>query len=119
LGLSWDIKYWVILIVKGALNDPQEFIFSFAGSFFAGTLLGLFFAGLKWRDKNKSKTNQPRKTNYTDMAKRQGWRYDDHCSRYLALPGQKFLTTSENWDRFVQDPIGNLFSPKRINFYGG
>ena len=33
--------------------------------------------------------------------------------------GAKIFDNLENWDRFIQDPIGNLISPSGLTFYGG
>ncbi len=33
--------------------------------------------------------------------------------------GAKIFDNLENWDRFIQDPIGNLFSRSGLTFYGG
>jgi len=33
--------------------------------------------------------------------------------------GAKIFDNLENWDRFIQDPIGNLLSPSGLTFYGG
>jgi len=33
--------------------------------------------------------------------------------------GAKIFDNLENWDRFVQDPLGNLISPSGLTFYGG
>jgi prolipoprotein diacylglyceryltransferase len=33
--------------------------------------------------------------------------------------GAKIFDNLENWDRFIKDPIGNLFSPSGLTFYGG
>jgi len=117
-GFVLGYKVLGIFIVKGALNDPQEFIFSFAGSFFAGTLLGLFFAGLKWRDKNKSKLTNPEKRTIRI------WPSDrvgdmTIIAAVFGFAGAKIFDNLENWDRFIQDPIGNLFSPSGLTFYGG
>src|SRR6478736_3558155 len=117
-GFVLGYKVLGIFIVKGALNDPQEFIFSLEGSFFAGTLLGLFFAGLKWRDKNKSKLTNPEKRTIRI------WPSDrvgdmTIIAAVFGFAGAKIFDNLENWDRFVQDPIGNLFSPSGLTFYGG
>ena len=117
-GFVLGYKVLGIFIVKGALNDPQEFIFSSQGSFFAGTLLGLFFAGLKWRDKNKSKLTNPEKRTIRI------WPSDrvgdmTIIAAVFGFAGAKIFDNLENWDRFVQDPIGNLFSPSGLTFYGG
>ena len=33
--------------------------------------------------------------------------------------GAKVFDNLENWNRFIQDPIGNLLSPSGLTFYGG
>src|ERR1041385_1937497 len=45
LGFILGYKILGVFIIKGAMNDPQEFIFSTQGSLPAGILLGLFFTG--------------------------------------------------------------------------
>ncbi|HLA58785.1 MAG TPA: hypothetical protein VK622_08490, partial [Puia sp.] len=40
-------------------QNPADFIFSSAGNGWAGLALGLLFAGLKWREKNKQKLQTP------------------------------------------------------------
>ena len=118
LGFILGYKLLGIFIIKGALNDPQEFIFSSLGSFPAGVLLGLFFAGLKWWEKNKSKLATPEKRTIRI------WPSDrvgdiTIISAVFGFAGAKIFDNLENWNRFVQDPIGNLFSPSGLTFYGG
>lgn len=118
LGFILGYKLLGIFIIKGALNDPQEFIFSSAGSFPAGVLLGLFFAGLKWWEKNKSKLPNPEKRTIRI------WPSDrvgdiTIIAAIFGFAGAKIFDNLENWNRFVQDPIGNLFSPSGLTFYGG
>src|SRR5215467_11474011 len=59
LGFFLGYKIIGVVIVKDALNDPQSFIFSKNGSWAAGVALGIFFAGLKWWEKNKNKLPKP------------------------------------------------------------
>jgi len=118
LGFILGYKILGIFIIKGALNDPQEFIFSSQGSFPAGILLGLFFAGLKWWEKNKSKLTKPEKR-YIRI-----WPSDrvgdmTIIAAIAGFAGAKIFDNLENWDRFIQDPVGNLFSPSGLTFYGG
>jgi len=118
LGFLLGYKILGLFIVKGAMNDPQEFIFSAAGSFPAGALVGLFFAGLKWREKNKSKLANPEKRTIRI------WPSDrvgdmTIIAAVAGFAGAKIFDNLENWDRFIQDPIGNLFSPSGLTFYGG
>lgn len=117
-GFILGYKLLGIFIIKGAMNDPQEFIFSSLGSLPAGILLGLFFAGFRWWEKNKSKLPDPEKRNIRiwpsdrvgDMA---------IIAAIFGFAGAKIFDNLENWDRFVEDPIGNLFSPSGLTFYGG
>lgn len=117
-GFLIGYKLLGLFIAKGALNDPQEFIFSSAGSMAAGLLLGVFFAGLKWWEKNKSKLSNPEKRiiriwpsdRVGDMT---------IIALICGFAGAKIFDNLENWDRFIQDPIGNLLSPSGLTFYGG
>src|SRR5688572_1902892 len=60
LGFFLGYKILALFILdKAATEDPQAFIFSSRGSWPAGILLGLFFAGLKWWEKNKQKLPKP------------------------------------------------------------
>ena len=118
LGFILGYKILGIFIVKGALNDPQDFIFSSLGSMPAGILLGLFFAGFKWWEKNKSKLKEPEERiiriwpsdRVGDMT---------IIAAVFGFAGAKVFDNLENWDRFIQDPIGNLLSPSGLTFYGG
>ena len=118
LGFVLGYKILALFIIKGALNDPQAFIFSSGGSFPAGVLVGLFFAGLKWWEKNKSKLANPEKRSIRI------WPSDrvgdiTIIAAIFGFAGAKIFDNLENWDRFIQDPIGNLFSPSGLTFYGG
>lgn len=118
LGFLLGYKILGVFIIQGALNDPQEFIFSSQGSLPAGILLGLFFAGLKWWEKNKKKLPQPEKREIRI------WPSDrvgdmTLIAAVFGFAGAKIFDNLENWDRFIQDPIGNLFSPSGLTFYGG
>lgn len=118
LGFVLGFKLLGLFIIKGAMNDPQEFIFSAEGSWSAGILLGLFFAGLKWWEKNKSKLAKPEKRNI------RVWPSDrvgdmTVIAAVAGFAGAKIFDNLENWDRFIQDPIGNLLSPSGLTFYGG
>lgn len=118
LGFILGYKILGIFIIKGAMNDPQEFIFSSLGSLPAGILLGLFFAGFKWWEKNKSKLPKPEKRNIRI------WPSDrvgdiTIIAAVAGFAGAKIFDNLENWDRFIQDPIGNLFSASGLTFYGG
>jgi prolipoprotein diacylglyceryl transferase len=101
-----------------AAADPQEFIFSWEGSWPAGILLGLLFAGMKWREKNKQKLAKPEERTLRI------WPHDRVGDMVIfaavfGFIGAKIFDNLENWDRFIKDPIGNLFSASGLTFYGG
>ena len=118
LGFFLGFKIIGVLIVDGALNDPQAFIFSKLGSWPAGIALGLFFAGWKWWEKNKTRLEKPvERTLRIWPSDRVG---DITIIAAVAgFVGAKIFDNLENWDRFIQDPIGNLISPSGLTFYGG
>lgn len=118
LGFILGFKILGVMIVKGALDDPQQFIFSGSGSWAAGLILGAFFAGLKWYEKNKRKQKTP------EQRKVRIWPSDrvgdiTIIAAVSGFIGAKIFDNLENWDRFVKDPLGNLFSAGGFTFYGG
>jgi len=118
LGFLLGFKIIGVFIVKGAINDPQNFIFSKEGSWPAGLLLGLFFAGLKWWEKNKNKLPKP------EERKVRIWPSDrvgdiTIIAAAAGFIGAKIFDNLENWNRFIEDPVANLLSPSGLTFYGG
>lgn len=62
LGFILGYKIVALFILdSSATEDPQAFIFSSLGSWPAGIGLGLFFAAVKWWEKNKQKLDKPEK----------------------------------------------------------
>lgn len=118
LGFLLGYKIIGVFLTPGALNDPQGFIFSSNGNWISGLLLGLFFAGWKWWEKNKVKLDKPEKRSIRI------WPSDRVGDLVIIAAaggflGAKIFDNLENWDRFIQDPIGNLLSPSGLTFYGG
>jgi len=108
----------LFLMNKSATDDPQAFIFSTIGNWPAGILLGLFFAGFKWWEKNKQKLPKPEKR------KIRIWPQDrvgeiTIIALVLGLLGAKLFDIFENWSDFLQKPSAYLFSPSGLTFYGG
>ena len=106
------------IVIPDALNDPQGFILSSKGSTIFGMLIGLFFAGLKWWEKNKQKLKKPEERIIRI------WPHDrvGDIVIYAALfgfAGAKVFDNLEHWDSFVSDPIGSLISFSGLTFYGG
>ncbi len=98
--------------------DLQEFIFSSQGSWAGGFILAAILMFVKYREKNKQKLEKPEKRTIRI------WPHDrvgDFVifALVFGIIGAKLFDNFENWDRFIQDPIGNLLSPSGLTFYGG
>jgi phosphatidylglycerol---prolipoprotein diacylglyceryl transferase len=119
LGFLLGFKILGLFISDSPLkDDPQQFIFSGEGSWPAGLVLGLLFAGLKWREKNKQKLTTPEERTIRI------WPHDrvGDLVIYAAIfgfLGAKLFHNLENWNDFVADPIGALLSFSGLTFYGG
>ncbi len=70
---------------KSVAGDPQEFIFSSQGNLPAGLALGLFFAWLKWYEKNKQKLATPEERTIRI------WPHDRVGDMVILLPFSVFL----------------------------
>ncbi len=118
LGFVLGYKLIGVFFVEHAMDNPQKFIFSKDGSFPTGLVLGLILAGLKWWEKNRVKLAKP------EQRVIRIWPSDrvgdiTIIAAIAGFAGAKIFDNLENWDRFIQDPIGNLISPSGLTFYGG
>ena len=117
--LGFLLGYKIIgAFLSDANANIQDFIFSMRGNWVAGILLGLLFAGMKWLEKNKQKLDKPEERVI------RVWPHDRVgdiiiFGAIFGFIGAKIFDNLENWDRFIKDPIGNLFSPSGLTFYGG
>jgi prolipoprotein diacylglyceryl transferase len=118
LGFVLGYKILALFIMdKSVTDDPQAFIFSDRGSWPAGLLLGLLFAGLKWWEKKKQVLEKP------ELRKIRIWPQDrvgelTIIALVFGLLGAKIFDTFENWDDFIKDP-SSFFSARGLTFYGG
>ncbi|HEY8387849.1 MAG TPA: prolipoprotein diacylglyceryl transferase family protein [Parasegetibacter sp.] len=99
-------------------DDTQAYIFSAEGHMPSGIILGLVFAGLRWWDKRKQMLPKP------EQKKVRVWPHDRVGDMVIfaaifGFAGAKVFHNLENWNEFVADPIGSLFSPSGLTFYGG
>lgn len=117
LGFLVGYKALGIFFNKDEIS-PQEYIFSGSGSVGGGVLIAALFVFLKYREKNKQKLARP------EERKIRIWPHErvGDITIYafiFGFIGAKVFDNLENWDRFIQDPVGNLFSPTGLTFYGG
>jgi phosphatidylglycerol---prolipoprotein diacylglyceryl transferase len=99
-------------------QNPADFIFSSAGNGWAGLVLGLLFAGMKWREKNKQKLPEP------EERKIRIWPHDRVgdiviFAAIFGFLGAKIFNSLETWDEFVKNPLQSLISFSGLTFYGG
>lgn len=119
LGFLLGFKILGLFIMdSSATEDPQAFIFSPIGSWPAGILLGLLFAGMKWYEKNKTKLPKPEKRTVRI------WPQDrvgeiTIIALVFGLLGAKLFDIFENWGDFLKHPSSYLLSPSGLTFYGG
>ncbi len=102
----------------GLSTNPQQYIFSLQGNWALGILVGLFFAGLKWWEKNKQKLAKP------EVRTIRIWPHDRVgdiviLAAVFGFLGAKVFHNLENWDEFAKDPIEALTSFSGLTFYGG
>ncbi|KAA9037301.1 prolipoprotein diacylglyceryl transferase [Ginsengibacter hankyongi] len=98
--------------------DIQDYIFSSGGSWGGGLVLAAILIYFKYREKNKQKLATPEKRIIRI------WPHDRVgdiviFALIFGIIGAKLFDNLENWDRFIQNPIGNLISPSGLTFYGG
>ncbi|MBK7435069.1 MAG: prolipoprotein diacylglyceryl transferase [Chitinophagaceae bacterium] len=98
--------------------NPQAYIFSREGSILGGLIIGAGMIFLKWWDKNKQKLKEPERRNVRI------WPHDRVgdiiiLGLIFGILGAKLFDNLENWDDFISDPIGRLFSVSGLTFYGG
>ena len=81
-------------------------------------LLGGFLAWFKWYEKNKQKLKEPERRSVRI------WPHDRVgdiiiLGLVFGILGAKLFDNLENWNDFIADPIGRLFSASGLTFYGG
>ncbi len=98
--------------------DLQEYIFSSEGNLWGGIIVAGILVFLKYREKHSQKLPKPEKRSVRI------WPHDRVgdiviFALVFGILGAKLFDNLENWDRFIQNPIGNLLSPSGLTFYGG
>jgi phosphatidylglycerol:prolipoprotein diacylglycerol transferase len=99
-------------------NDPQDFLFSGEGSVTAGIIFGVLYAAYIWWTKDKQKLKKPEKKQITVHAHEQTWMIV-LIAAVFGIIGAKIFDQLENWQAFLADPLGQLFSFSGLTFYGG
>ena len=99
-------------------QNPADFIFSSSGNGWAGLIVGLLFAGLKWREKYNQRLPEP------EERKIRIWPHDRVgdiviLAAVFGFLGAKIFNSLETWDDFIKNPLESLISFSGLTFYGG
>ncbi|MEO6915376.1 MAG: prolipoprotein diacylglyceryl transferase family protein, partial [Chitinophagaceae bacterium] len=99
-------------------ENPPDFILSLEGSWTMGIIIGLFFAGMKWWEKNKERLPKPEERTIRIWPQD---RVGDIVifAAVFGFLGAKIFHNLENWNELVRDPVGSLLSFSGLTFYGG
>lgn len=117
-GFVFGYKLIGLFFSKPPDVNAQAYIFSMDGNMLGGLLGALLLGGLKWWDKNKQKLKTPERRTVRI------WPHDRVgdiiiLGLIFGILGAKLFDNLENWDEFIKDPIGSIFSPSGLTFYGG
>jgi phosphatidylglycerol---prolipoprotein diacylglyceryl transferase len=118
IGFVFGFKVLGLIFSRQEGVNPQDYIFSSQGNILGGILLAIILGGLKWNEKNKQKLKDPERRSVRI------WPHDRVgdiiiLGLIFGILGAKLFDNLENWNEFIQDPIGRLFSASGLTFYGG
>jgi phosphatidylglycerol---prolipoprotein diacylglyceryl transferase len=100
------------------MQDPQDYLLSFRGSFLGGALAAGIMVYLDYRQAQKEKLEKPVKEKVTVHPK-QLTNNIILVAAVSGIIGAKLFDMIEHLDEFFRDPFGVLFSFSGLSFYGG
>jgi len=99
-------------------KDPQDFMFSGNGNWWAGLILAVVLTSAQYLLKKKKASNPPITKEITVSAADQTWAIV-FIAVIFGIIGAKIFHQLENWGDFIKDPMGSLLSFSGLTFYGG
>ncbi len=99
-------------------NDPQQFLFSSEGSLWTGFIFASLYTFFVWYRREKVKLDPPRKEILRVHPYQTIWTMV-FLAAIFGIIGAKIFDQLENWNEFIADPWGSLFSFSGLTFYGG
>lgn len=98
--------------------DAAGVVLSGKGNLIAGIIGGVIFGVWRWYDLNKSKLKVPKKIEKIVMPHE---RVPDITiiAAISGVIGARLFSVLENFDDFIQDPIGQIFAGSGLTIYGG
>ncbi len=118
VGFFFGYKIIGLLFFRPENVNPQEYIFSSAGSIIGGIAIAALVAGLKYFDRKKHQLKTP------ETRKVRIWPHDRVgdiiiLALVFGILGSKLFDSLEHWDKFIANPIESLLAPAGLTFYGG
>lgn len=121
--IGFVIGYKLLLIIlnfNAFTSNPQEYLLSLKGNLIGGVIGAAISVWLKYDDKKKELKKYPQPvTIEEDVHPYQLVGNMTLIAAVAGLLGAKIFHNLENWDSFMQDPWGNLFSFSGLTMYGG
>lgn len=99
-------------------DNPQEYLFSWTGSWIGGMLIGGGSAIYTYFNKQANKLEKP-VWEEIDLHPYQLTGSIILVAAISGIIGAKIFHQLENWSDFIADPLGSLFSFSGLTFYGG
>lgn len=108
----------LITAVSSPYFDSQRFIFSMRGSWIGGLIIAIIFVYLRYREDKKNALPEPQKRKLLILPHQ---RLGDMTmiAFFGGFIGAKIFHNLENFNDFMSDPIGSIFSLGGLTFYGG
>ena len=100
------------------VQNPQEFILSAKGSVLGGIIVAAISVYTKYKEKEKTKLETPKWIEQT-LHPYQLVGNMIMIAAISGIIGAKIFASLENWNDFLLDPWGQLFSFSGLTFYGG
>jgi prolipoprotein diacylglyceryl transferase len=99
-------------------NDPQGFILSLDGNFFAGVIGALLFAGYTYLADRKQRVKDP-ETTLVQIKPEENMGLFTMAAFIAGLLGAKLFHILENLSEFNEKPLASIFAFSGLTFYGG
>ncbi len=118
-GFIISYKLFYLFFNYAAFNaDPQDALLSLKGYFIGGVLGAAGMVYWTYLEKKKQQLPQPI-TKQIEVFPYQLMGNITVIAAVCGIIGSKIFHNLENWDQFIQDPVGSMISFSGFTFYGG
>jgi phosphatidylglycerol:prolipoprotein diacylglycerol transferase len=117
-GFILGFKLWGLVSYRALNQDPLTYLISWKGSWIAGSILGILWAGWSYADRKKAQLPQPKLTEI----KRHPYQLMPLIVvtvTFWGFIGAKLFDMVDHLSEFRYDPVSILFSRSGLAYYGG